>query len=205
MKKRILSIFLCSLILTSGVCGCRKDKSTKDTSQSSSSVEKTDFKTMEPPVDGWTNQEFFDISYICGKKINLPATLDSLGSNFEFDKKSIEVNEEKQYAKADVLYKGDFLGKVRIDNVDNIDDINKNTPLTSLLIDSNLCEVKSCTPVVINGLTFGDSYDSILETMGNSFEDKNGICDFKDVKSERIVCKLSIKNEVIDIIILNFN
>ncbi len=98
----------------------------------------------------------------------------------------------------------DFLGKVRIENVDSIDDINRDTTLTTLLIDSNLYEVKSCTPAVINGLTFGDSYDSILDSMGSNFDNNDGICDFKDIKSERKMCSLSLKNEVIDIIILNF-
>lgn len=105
-----------------------------------------------------------------------------------------------RYAKS----KDDFLGKVRIENVDSIDDINRDTPITTLLIDSILCEVKSCTPVVINGLTFGDSYDSILDSMGSNIDNNDGICDFKDIKSERKMCRLSLKNEVIDIIFLNF-
>lgn len=204
MKRKTFSLFLCSVMLAVGVSGCSTDKSTANTSPSSSAVSETEYKTMNPPAEGWTEQHFFDIAYICGKKVSLPVTLDSLGNDFEFDKKSIEVNENKQYAKADVLYKDNFLGKVRIENVDSMDDINRDTPLTTLMIDSILCEVKSCTPVVINGLTFGDSYDSILDSMGSNFDNNDGICDFKDIKSERKMCSLSLKNEVIDIIILNF-
>ena len=41
MKRKIFSLFLCSMVLTGGLVGCGTDTATTDTSLSSSTVEET--------------------------------------------------------------------------------------------------------------------------------------------------------------------
>ncbi len=91
MKRKILCLFLYSVMLACVISGCGTDKYTANTSPSSSTVSETEYKTMEPPAEVWTEQHFFDIAYICGKKVSLPVTLDSLGIDFEFDKKAFKL------------------------------------------------------------------------------------------------------------------
>ncbi len=54
MIRKMLSLFLCSVMLVVTVTGCSTDNSTANTSPSSSTVSKTEYKTMEPPENDWT-------------------------------------------------------------------------------------------------------------------------------------------------------
>lgn len=103
-------------------CGVDNNSSNDSTVDSLQSIE---YETMIPPNDGWTKQQIFDTAYIGGSKISLPATLKSMGKDFEFNKESIKVNENKHYAKAELLYKNKLLGNVRIENIDSINDMTK--------------------------------------------------------------------------------
>ena len=95
MKRKILSLFLCSIVLTGGLVGCSTDKSTADTSLPSSTVEETieaatdqvaetEYKTMDPPEEGWTIETIAPTIRLCGKSIELPFAIGSLGEDFKF-------------------------------------------------------------------------------------------------------------------------
>ena len=95
MKRKIFSLFLCSMVLTGGLVSCRTDKSTADTSLSSSTVEETteaatdqvaetEYNTMKPPEEGWTIETIAPTIRLCGKSIELPFTIGSLGEDFKF-------------------------------------------------------------------------------------------------------------------------
>lgn len=203
MKKKIFGVLLCTTMLICSAVGCKADeKSSNDsTVEQSQSIE---YETIEPPESGWTKQQIFDTTYIGGSKISLPATLKSMGKDFEFNKESIEVNENKHYAKAELLYKNKLLGNVRIENVDSISDIDEETPLTVLLINSDTCEAKSREPVVVNGIKLGDALDKVLNAMGDSYENDGGIYTFKDAGSGSEACKFVFRNDTLITVIFNF-
>lgn len=203
MKKKIFGVLLCTAMLMCSATGCKADeKSSNDsTVEQSQSIE---YETIAPPEEGWTKQQIFDTAYIGGSKISLPATLKSLGKDFEFDKESINVNENKHYAKADLLYKNKLLGNVRIENVDSISDIDEETPLTVLFITSDTCDVKSREPVVVNGIKLGDALDKALSAMGDNYEEDSNIYTFKDAGSGSEACNFVFRNDTLITVIFNF-
>lgn len=191
--KKIINVLLCTAMLMCSVTGCKADnKSNVDSkAEQSQSIE---YETIKPPEDGWTKQQLFDTVYICDNNINLPVNIKSLGEDFKFDQKSIKVNESKHYAKAELLFKDKFLGNVRIENVDRESDIDDNSSITSLVINSETCEVKSCEPVVVNGAKLENMLDEVLKNMGDNY-DKNGyVYSFKETGSEKTICILVFKN-----------
>lgn len=99
MKRKIWSVFLCSVMLAGVVSGCGTDESTTDTSPSLSTVEETsevstvqitetEYITMEPPEGGWTIEELMSVTYLCGKQLTYPLTMEYLGEDFSIDETS---------------------------------------------------------------------------------------------------------------------
>lgn len=77
MKRKILSLFLCSVMLVGFILGYGTDKSTANTSLSSSTVLKTGYKTTKPSKDGWTIEKLMSITYIYGEQLSYPITVNS--------------------------------------------------------------------------------------------------------------------------------
>lgn len=203
MKKNDLVILLCVITLMGSAAGCKADKnsSADSTVKQSQSIE---YETIVPPENGWTKQQIFDTAYIVDRKISLPVNIRSLGEDFKFDEKSIKVNESKHYAKAELLYKNKFLGNVRIENVDSISDIDEETPLTVLLINSDTCEAKSCEPVIVNGIKLGDHLDEALSAMGDNYEKNGDVYTFKDAGSGSEACNFVFRNDTLITVIFHF-
>ena len=63
--KRIISLFLCSLMLTV-LCSCDNDNSVTETKIETSQTEIIDYKTIAPPKDGWTLKLLKDVVYVNG-------------------------------------------------------------------------------------------------------------------------------------------
>lgn len=84
MKRKIISMFLCSMILSGTVSGCSTDETTSDILQYSPTVEEIEHRIIQPPKEGWTIETIAPTIRLCGKSIELPFTVGSLGKDFEF-------------------------------------------------------------------------------------------------------------------------
>lgn len=82
MKKKILA-FLCITVVMSFAAGCKSDKksSVDPTVEQSQTIE---YKAIAPPEGGWTAETVASTIRLCGKPIELPFTVSSLGEGFEF-------------------------------------------------------------------------------------------------------------------------
>lgn len=83
MKKKIFGVLLCTTMLICSAAGCKADeKSSNDsTVEQSQSIE---YEIIEPPESGWTVETVASTIRLCGKPIELPFTVDSLGEGFKF-------------------------------------------------------------------------------------------------------------------------
>lgn len=81
--KKFFSVLLCTTMLMCYVTGCGADnKSSVDSKvEQSQSIE---YETIEPPEGGWTAETVASTIRLCGKPIELPFTVGSLGEGFEF-------------------------------------------------------------------------------------------------------------------------
>lgn len=82
MKRKILA-FLCITVLMNFAAGCKSDKkSSVDPTVEQSQT--TEYKAIAPPEGGWTAETVASTIRLCGKPIELPFTVGSLGEGFEF-------------------------------------------------------------------------------------------------------------------------
>lgn len=82
MKRKILA-FLCITVLMNFAVGCKSDKkSSVDPTVEQSQT--TEYKAIAPPEGGWTAKTVASTIRLCGKPIELPFTVGSLGEGFEF-------------------------------------------------------------------------------------------------------------------------
>ena len=91
MKRKILSLFLCSMMLSSVVYGCEsKENNINDKSVSTEAavmpdevkdkVRKSAFMESVPiPENGWTDETLLDTIRINGEKVEFPFCLNDLG------------------------------------------------------------------------------------------------------------------------------
>lgn len=173
MKRKILSLFLCSMILSGAVSGCDTNKATADTSPSLSTVEETtesptaqvsetEYKTMEPPEDGWTIEELMSVTYICGEQLTYPLTVDDLPDELELDM------ENAGYARhciAPMNINGEYFGNCAIE----LDENNSSTGMIeSIIVDEFTSKITN--NIVVNGITIGSTERKLYESLGEPNE-----------------------------------
>lgn len=172
MKRKIFSLFLCSMVLTGGLVSCGTDKSTADTSSSSTTVEETtdaptvqvtetEYKTMEPPEEGWTIEELMSVTYLCGKQLTYPLTMEYLGEDFSIDETS------KIFSKSSdgfpLLYKNKSIGLVGFEkNSENSSDYDN---ITTIMFNTNVSS-SALDCIVVNGISLGSINTDVKSMIG---------------------------------------
>ncbi len=172
MKRKILCVFLCSLMLAGSVSGCGADESTTDTSPSLSTVEETteastiqitetEYKTMEPPEGGWTIEELMSVTYLCGKQLTYPLTMEYLGEDFSIDESSEIFS--KSSAGFPLLYKNKSIGLVGFKkNSENASDYDN---ITTIMFNTNVSS-SALDCIVVNGISLGSINTDVKSMIG---------------------------------------
>ena len=184
MKRKMLSLFLCSFMLTCVVSGCYADESTANTSSSSSIVEETEYKTMEPPEGGWTIETVAQTIRLCDKSIELPFTIGSLGEDFKFrDNTGI------------VTYSGHEAFVTAFKKNENIND-----PYSKTIRKIASCEYYNDddfqNSFTINGIGIGSDKESVIAAFGQpDFQDDTAFEYYPNhTKSEKYLVRISFGN-----------
>ena len=172
MKRKILSVFLCSLMLAGTVSGCDADESTTDTSPSLSTVEETtevstvqitetEYITMEPPEGGWTIEELMSVTYLCGKQLTYPLTIEYLGEDFSLDEAN--KTELKLSIGYPLLYKDKKIGLVGFEkNSENSSDYDN---ITTIMFNTNVSS-SALDCIVVNGISLGSINTDVKSMIG---------------------------------------
>ena len=172
MKRKILSVFLCSLMLAGTVSGCDADESTTDTSPSLSTVEEatevstvqiteTEYITMEPPEGGWTIEELMSVTYLCGKQLTYPLTMEYLGEDFSIDETSEIFS--KSSDGFPLLYKNKSIGLVGFEkNSENSSDYDN---ITTIMFNTNVSS-SALDCIVVNGISLGSINTDVKSMLG---------------------------------------
>lgn len=70
-------------MLTCLAAGCKSDNKSSDDSKAEQS-QSIEYETIAPPEGGWTAETVASTIRLCGKPVELPFTVGSLGDGFEF-------------------------------------------------------------------------------------------------------------------------
>lgn len=169
MFKIVLQIIftMATVILLSG-CG---DNTLSETSQNTeistevSSVPEDkviSYDTVEPNADGWTTEEIMNVTYLCDKKLSYPLSLEFLGDDFSLSRYNESIA-EKRLIPVSLKYKGNNLANVTV--VKPHDEI----MIYNIVLLPDVCKVKDVEPFVINGIKMYDSFEDVLNALGDGY------------------------------------
>jgi hypothetical protein len=165
--KKIIYILLSLMILfISTSCNNTAVDTISETSLQTESLTEPaiEYKTIEPPEDGWTLELLNEVTYINGKDIDLPFCLNDLGEDFSYG--DLQYNYEDSRCLGYVYYKGEpafhFLSKNIGSEFDGEDEIQ----YFSLFDNENLSTLNLDSFIVINNFSFSSSHEDMITLLG---------------------------------------
>ena len=178
MKTKVLAILLCSALSVCGLAGCSNEAKDTDASLNEQVIvseqdNNTNYKTIKPPADGWTIEELLSVTYVCGKQLSYPLTVDSFGDELHIDEESKRVSgsDGEHIVDADLMYGSKYVGVV-FWAADTIEDVTDSTPIKTLTLYVN-DDDENDVSFSINGASYGDSKDEVLKALGSSAVDSS--------------------------------
>lgn len=158
--KKFFNVLLCITMFICSATGCRADNnsSVDSTVEQSQSIE---YKTIEPPEDGWTREEFMSTVYLCGKQLTYPLTMEYLGEDFSLD----EANKADLNASIGfpLLYKNNEIGRVFFKKDSGESSCYGN--ITTMMFNTTFSKSDpNC--IVVNGVSLGSSNTDVESALG---------------------------------------
>ena len=199
MKRKILSLFLCSVMLIGSVCGCESKNNL------SNSPVITDISAEE-----WTTEKLCEAVLINGKNISPICTLREFGDEFEIDTNDdlgLVYREDNQSANAGILFSGKRVGGFSVMQCEGEDKV-FDSPLNSIIFDLESDE-KIEYPVSINGVTIGSSSETMLKNLyfmeksDYSWDDEKKTYTL-DFKTEEFTIKVICRDDCVNHILIRF-
>lgn len=169
MKKKIVAIISGAVMTTSGFTGCASTESDTSSAKTSTATasEKSgnvpDYHVIEPPAEGWSAEELMSVTYLYGKRLEYPLTLDSLGDSIEL--KNMEPNIAGNIHVG--LYHDDKLVGNVIFKVKTVEEVSDDTPIDSFLFMGDDIVPDS---LVINGKSIDADYVDMKKYLGEVVE-----------------------------------
>ena len=199
MKRKILSLFLCSVMLMGSVCGCESKNNL------SNSPVITDISAEE-----WTTEKLCEAVLINGKNISPICTLREFGDEFEIDTNDelgLVYREDNQSANAGILFSGKRVGYFSVMQCNGEDKV-FDSPLNSIIFDLESDE-KIEYPVSVNGVTIGSSSETMLKNLyfmeksDYSWDDEKKTYTL-DFKTEEFTIKVICRDDCVNHISIRF-
>jgi hypothetical protein len=136
-------------------------------------LDEIEYKTIAPPEDGWTLELLNEVTYINGKDIDFPFTLDELGDGFSIDD-DVEYFEEYGMASA-VCFKNNVLNSVIVAKATVKEKMTNESPIYSFYWPGYNSKHLEEFPqdkyfCVINGITIGTSGEEVVRLMGDKYK-----------------------------------
>ena len=162
--KKIFSILLCISMLMCSATGCGTDNNSSIDSKTEQS-QSSEYETIKPPEDGWTIEELMSVTYVCGKQLTYPLTMNSFGNKVEIFEDTLKVQNAKETPSvmAELCSDNEFMGAAFF-NRGSVDDVSGDTPINTISFDthSDFFE-KNGSPIILNGVSFGDTKEELID------------------------------------------
>ncbi len=178
--KKFFSVLLCTTMLMCSATGCGTDNkpSVDSKVEQSPSIE---YETIEPPESGWTVESIASTIRLCGKPIELPFTVGSLGEEFELKNNT-----------GIVTYTGHESFLTSFVKTEKSDDLYSKT-----VRKISSCEYYSDddfqNSFIINGVGIGSNKESVISALGQpDFQTDTAFEYYSNhIKSENYIVRLS--------------
>ena len=191
-NKRILSV-IAACAVAFCLAGCQKDTGTGQAEQTNQQ-EAVEMKTIEPPEDGWTLEKLLDTTYLYGHQLKNPCTLNTLGSDFNFDPEFFSLHKDDDGASVMLQYKGNTIASVGLKDCRDQDTVSNDTEIyrmffTLLYGDNNVDNI------VVNGITFYSSKDDVISRLGMPDIDMGHTITYYKPNTEESLLSLGINED----------
>jgi hypothetical protein len=145
------------------------DNAEIDVNSEETKLDEIEYKTIEPPEDGWTLELLSEVTYINGKNVSIPFSVSDLGEDFSYE--PTYENIERQRSIGDLFYKGEELALLDFNlPVDSgySDDLKINTfgypPMEYEL------NIDKSDFVIINGISYGSEMKDVFRAFGDNYD-----------------------------------
>jgi hypothetical protein len=180
--KKYLSIVL-SVLLVFAFSSCNKS----DDMPERGPFGPGDYKTIEPPADGWTLEALNEVLYVNGYEVDFPFTLKDI--HWDTDKYPFErsetIDDMAEYRNKDDGFRITIMVEPNANN-----EIDENTLIYifSASIHNRSPEITNEYKdfIVVNGVGFGDKADKIIDQFGEWTDIENNYL-FRDNNEEKTV------------------
>ena len=201
MKRKILSVFLCSIIMSGAICSCGHDEIVTQTGGNVI----TDISAEE-----WTTEKLCEAVLINGKNISPICTLREFGDEFEIDTNDelgLVYREDNKSATSSLAYNGYDVGSFGVMQCEGEDKV-FDSPLSAIIFSKDTDEELKC-PVSVNGVTVGSSSETMLKNLyfmnksDYSWDDEKKTYTL-DFKTEEFTIKVICRDDCVNHILIRF-
>lgn len=191
-KMRFLAIIAAGAVMFC-FAGCQKEDNSVGQSEPTSG-EVAEIKTIEPPEDGWTLDKLLDVTYLYSHQLKNPCTLNTLGSDFNFDNEFFSLHKEDNGASVMLQYKGTTIASVGLKDCRDQDTVSNDTEIyrmffTLLYGDDNI------NNVAVNGITFYSSKEDVISRLGMPDVDVGHTVTYYKPNTEESLLSLGINED----------
>jgi hypothetical protein len=163
INKTIYILLSLTILLISTSCDNTAVNTISETSiQTETPIE---YKTVEPPEDGWTLELLNEVTYINGKDIDLPFCLNDLGDEFGYT--DLDYANDKTSCDGFITYNGKRAIPFISINIGEEFDYNDEITLINVRSGFNSSELDINNFLVINGVSLSSDFDECLIGLGN--------------------------------------
>jgi hypothetical protein len=143
-----------------------------DVNSEETKLDEIEYKTIEPPEDGWTLELLNEVTYINGKDIDLPFCLNDLGEDFSFgDVTYYDFGGKGNYKSGQYIY---YKGKKAFLTIakDNDGKFDEYDIITEIVLSQpdNESELDLEKFFVLNGYGVRSDRQTTIDCLGNSYE-----------------------------------
>ncbi len=183
MKIKSHALLFCALLTIPFMTGC-DTKNADDSAICVSDAQKTDAQGIpddlqkslqaaldaEPitiPAEEWTIETLCQATYINGKNLTVPCTLNDLGEGFavlEDDSHSVIFSESSRRAGGHLTYYGTYIGSFAVKDCDSKEKI-ADSPVIMLDLVFEKFENGETAPFSCNGFSFGGTKEEMMERL----------------------------------------
>jgi hypothetical protein len=137
-----------------------------DVNSEETKLDEIEYKTIEPPEDGWTLELLNEVTYINGKDIDLPFCLNDLGDEFYYEE---IIYHDVGYASALLCVNDIYLATVCCNLNDN-GEIDQYTPISKVSLTRNIEDDSLNNFITINGVNFNTPKNEANKRLGLPYE-----------------------------------
>ncbi|WP_295081775.1 hypothetical protein [Ruminococcus sp.] len=168
MRNVLRAFCLCSaMIAASCLNGCSKaDPAEKQNASVFQQTTISDYNITKPPDDGWTLDELLGVTYLYGKPLTSPLTLNSLGKDVEGRDKGTNI---EGHVMISVYHDDEYIAAALYDATSE-DEVDGDTPFSYIQF---FKDDKDPESLVVNGKRLGTDYGDMADHLGKVIEDND--------------------------------